>query len=175
MCGNRWEAERVIVVVMGVSGSGKSTLAAALVAETGWDFAEGDEYHSPENRAKMNAGTPLTDADRGPWLDALHAVIAAWNFAGVSGILTCSALKRSYRERLVAGLEGIRFVWLDPPRTMLEDRLHHRTGHYMNPNLLGSQLDALEPPGEGEALRLTGGEPVEQLAAQVLKWVAVSA
>jgi gluconokinase len=87
----------LIVVVMGVSGSGKSTLAAQLVERTGWAFAEGDDYHPQANKAKMAAGIALTDQDRLPWLDALHDVLAGWAVEGRSGILTCSALKQSYR------------------------------------------------------------------------------
>jgi gluconokinase len=158
---------------MGVSGSGKSTLAARLVEHTGWSFAEGDDYHSAANRGKMAAGIALNDADRQPWLDALHDILTEWQRAGVSGILTCSALKASYRERLTAGLDGRRFVWLDPPRARLEERLAHRAGHYMNPNLLGSQLATLEPPTGANVLHLAGAESAEEAAAAVLSWIGL--
>jgi gluconokinase len=161
----------MIVVVMGVSGSGKSTLAARLVERTGWAFAEGDDYHSEANRAKMAGGTPLTDEDRLPWLDALHAVLAGWKAVGESGILTCSALKQSYRERLLGGVEEARVVWLDPPRTLLEERLATRTGHYMNPRLLDSQLATLEAPAGEQVLHLTAAESADVLAERVLGWL----
>jgi len=161
----------LILIVMGVSGSGKSTLAEKLVERTGWAFAEGDDFHPDANKAKMAAGIALTDQDRLPWLDQLHAVLAGWQREGQSGILTCSALKQSYRERLAAGIEGLRFVWLDPPRALLQERLAHRTGHYMNPNLLGSQLATLEPPHGADVLHLAGGESPEQAADAVLNWL----
>jgi gluconokinase len=171
MCVSGWGSKRLIVVVMGVSGSGKSTLAARLVERTGWAFAEGDDYHSAANRAKMTAGTALTDEDRLPWLDDLHGVLARWEREDASGILTCSALKQSYRERLLAGIADARLVWLDPPRALLEDRLALRKGHYMNPRLLDSQLAALEAPTGPGVLHLTGGESTEQAADQVIAWL----
>jgi len=159
----------VIAIVMGVSGSGKSFLAGKLAEATGWAFAEGDDYHSAANKAKMAAGIPLTDADRDPWLDALHQVMADWHARGQSGILTCSALKASYREHLTAGLPAARFVWLDPPREVLAERMAHRQGHYMPAALLDSQLATLEPP-EG-VLRLDGSEPIERAIEMILAWL----
>jgi gluconokinase len=159
----------VIVIVMGVSGSGKSYLAERLADATGWEFAEGDDYHSNPNKAKMAAGIPLTDADRGPWLDSLHAVLAGWHGQSKSGILTCSALRATYRERLTAGLPETRFVWLDPPREVLAERMAHRPGHYMPPALLDSQLATLEPPTG--VLRLDGSEPVDEAIAKILDFL----
>jgi gluconokinase len=162
----------VIVIVMGVSGSGKSFLANKLAEATGWAFAEGDDYHSDANKAKMAAGTPLTDADRGPWLDALHQVLWNWHVQGQSGIMTCSALKATYREHLTAGLPEARFVWLDPPRSVIADRLAHRHGPYMPPALLDSQLATLEPPADApDTLRQTGSEPIEQAVQNILQWL----
>jgi gluconokinase len=162
----------VIVIVMGVSGSGKTYLAKKLAAATGWAYAEGDDYHSDANKAKMAAGTPLTDADRGPWLDSLHELLAGWDRRGESGILTCSALKASYREHLTAGLPQARFVWLDPPRAVLAERMAHRPGHFMPPALLDSQLATLEAPTDAkDTLRLGGTEPIEQAIASILAWL----
>lgn len=163
----------MIVIVMGVSGSGKSTLAAQLVERMGWQYAEGDDYHSEANRAKMHAGIPLTDEDRLPWLDALHAVLAGWQNQGASGVLTCSALKEIYRDRLLAGISAARIVWLDPPRALLEQRLTARTGHYMNPKLLDSQLATLEAPQGDAVLHLAGGEGAEQQADSVIAWLGL--
>jgi gluconokinase len=138
---------------MGVSGSGKSTVMAALAERLGWVTAEGDDFHSPGNVAKMRAGIPLTDDDRGPWLAALAAWIGeceaarsgAGGEAGENAIVTCSALKRSYRDMLSEGHESVVFVHLEVPVTELEGRLNNRKGHYMPPALLASQLETLEP------------------------------
>jgi gluconokinase len=162
----------MIVIVMGVSGSGKSYVGNKLAEATGWPFAEGDDYHSAANKAKMHAGIPLTDEDRLPWLDALHQAMLEWQTAGQSGILACSALKASYRERLSAGIEKLRYVWLDPPRAVLEERMRNRPGHFMPAALLDSQLATLEDPGgEGHVLRLDGSGPVEQEIAMILDWL----
>jgi gluconokinase len=169
--GARSGARPMQLVVMGVSGSGKSTLAVRLAERLGWAMAEGDDYHSAENKAKMAAGVALNDEDRKPWLDALHAVLAGWQAEGANGLMTCSALKDAYRARLAEGLEDVRFVWLDPPRKVLEERLTHRKGHYMNPRLLDSQLETLEPPKGGNVLRVASDVGAETLAARVMEWI----
>ena len=137
------------VVVMGVSGAGKSTIARGLAEQLGWDFAEGDDLHPAANVAKMAAGHPLTDAEREPWLAAVASWIDGEIEAGRRGVITCSALKRSYRD--VLRRPQVLFVYLSVPRAELERRLRSRTGHYLPASLLGSQLEALEPPGEDEA------------------------
>jgi gluconokinase len=137
------------VVVMGVSGAGKSTIARRLADQLGWDFAEGDDLHPAANVAKMAAGHPLTDADRVPWLEAVASWIDGEIESGRHGVITCSALKRSYRDRLRR--PQVLFVYLSVPRTELERRLKHRTGHYMPAGLLDSQLETLEPPAPDEA------------------------
>lgn len=138
----------MIIILMGVTASGKSTIAAELVRRTGWSFAEADDYHSEANKLKMHAGIPLTDADRAPWLASLHQVIVNWYRDGSDGIMTCSALKQGYRNTLTQGIpSGVcRFVLLEAPPEVLEERLRERPGHFMNPDLLRSQLDTLEPP-----------------------------
>jgi gluconokinase len=133
------------VVVMGVSGSGKSTVASGLVDRLGWDFAEGDDFHPPENVAKMRAGTPLDDDDRWPWLRALAEWIGEHERAGQSAVVTCSALKRSYRDLLRDGHPSVWFAHVDTDPDVLRDRVESRTGHYMPPSLLDSQLATLEP------------------------------
>lgn len=148
----------MIAILMGVTGSGKTTVAEALMHRTGWRFAEGDDYHPAANKAKMHAGQELTDEDRAPWLAALHGVLERWVREGTKGVMTCSALKESYRRALVDGLpEGAaRFVLLEVPRSELEERLERRTGHFMNPALLDSQLQTLEVPGDAVHVRAVG-------------------
>lgn len=160
------------VIVMGVSGSGKSYLAGKLAQATGWSFAEGDDYHSEANKQRMQAGIPLTDADRAPWLASLHDVLAGWERSGSNGILTCSSLKASYRAQLSNGLFRVRFIWLDPPRDVLAERMTHRPGHFMPPALLDSQIATLEPPiDEPFTLRLDGTQPIEDEVNRVLHWL----
>ena len=138
-----------VVVVMGVSGAGKSTIARALAEQLGWDFAEGDELHPPANVAKMAAGEPLSDADREPWLERVARWIDGEIAAGRHGVVTCSALKRSYRELLRR--PEVLFAYLEVPRDELERRLAGRRGHYMPASLLESQLATLEPPSNDES------------------------
>ena len=142
-------ATAVRVVVMGVSGCGKSTVGRALASALGVPFIEGDELHPPRNVALMASGTPLTDDDRRDWL---HAVADALSRAADTGaVAACSALKRSYRDILRGGAPGLRFVHLTGERAVLEERMRRRSGHYMPPSLLQSQLDILEPPMPDEA------------------------
>lgn len=142
-------AQPQVLVVMGVSGSGKSTVARLLVDRLGWDFAEGDDMHPQANRDKMTAGRPLSDEDRWPWLDRIAEWIHGHLDAGRPGIVTCSALRRVYRDRLRA--PGVVFVHLNGRHELLADRIGQRQGHFMPPSLLQSQFDTLEPPGADEA------------------------
>jgi gluconokinase len=160
----------MILIVMGVSGVGKSTVAQAIAKRTGWPMVEGDDLHPPANIAKMSAGHPLDDADRLPWLLAIRQWIEATNTAGSNGIVTCSALKRTYRDLLRgdrADLDtssppatqapaptdptssnataDVRFICLMASHQLLQDRLTHRQGHFMPPSLLDSQLATFEP------------------------------
>ena len=157
------------IVVMGVSGSGKSTTAAELVRLLGWDFAEGDEFHPPRNVELMRAGTPLTDEDRWPWLRSLAAWIGEHERAGRCAVVTCSALKRSYRDLLREGHPSVWFAHVTAEAELIHDRVEHRSGHYMPPSLLGSQLATLEPlqPDEPGAL-VPGAGTVTEVAEQVL-------
>lgn len=140
---------------MGVSGSGKSTIGAALAERLGWRFVDGDELHPAENIAKMHSGHPLDDLDRAPWLAAIAAQIEAWAAAGTPGVVTCSALKRRYRDTIMGGRAGVRLVYLAGTQRLIASRIAARTGHFMPVGLLDSQFAALEPPSEDENPILT--------------------
>jgi gluconokinase len=157
------------IVVMGVSGSGKSTVAALLVERLGWDFAEGDDFHPPENVAKMAAGHPLDDDDRWPWLRRLAAWIGEHEQAGRSDIVTCSALRRSYRDLLRDGHPSVWFAHVTADPELIRERVERRTGHYMPPSLLDSQLDTLEPLQDDEpGITVSGAAPPDRVADEVL-------
>ena len=140
----------VIVVVMGVSGSGKSTVAALLAAALGCQFQEGDDLHPPENVAKMRGGTPLTDADRMPWLHKIAEEIDGWRARGECGVLTCSALKRSYRDIIIGDRRDVVLVYLRGTRERIHQRMVARHGHFMPLALLDSQFATLEEPTPDE-------------------------
>ena len=158
-----------VLVVMGVSGSGKTTLATVLSQRLGWTLQEGDALHPPENVAKMAGGTPLTDADRWPWLDRIAAWIDARLAAGENGIVTCSALRRAYRDRIIGGRPGVRLVFVHGAPDLLAARLAARRGHFMPPGLLASQLATLEPPApEEHAIVVDAAPPPDAQAAAVI-------
>ena len=140
-----------LIVVMGVAGSGKSTIAAGLAEKLGVDFIEGDSLHPRANVNKMAGGVPLTDDDRWPWLDKIGAHIEAERVAGRGVVVSCSALKHAYRDRLRAQVQGrVRFVMLDGPKELIANRMLSRKGHFMPQTLLDSQFATLEKPGADE-------------------------
>lgn len=139
------------VVVMGVSGSGKSTVAALMAARMDCEMAEADHFHTPANIAKMESGTPLDDDDRQPWLDAIAAWITLRVQRDTPAVVTCSALKRSYRDALRNAVPGVCFLHLAGPQELVARRIDGRTGHFMPPQLLASQYAALEPLAADEA------------------------
>jgi gluconokinase len=136
----------MVIIVMGVTGAGKTTVGRRLAETLGWRFHDADDFHPEANKAKMNAGVPLTDDDRWPWLRALRAVIEQALADGAGAVVTCSALKRAYRDVLSGGLDGVRYVHLTGDSRILAKRLAGRRGHFMNPALLDSQLATLEVP-----------------------------
>jgi gluconokinase len=149
----------LVILVMGVAGSGKTTVGVELARQLGWEFADADDFHSASNVEKMRSGTPLTDTDRAPWLKALRSHIAAWIDSGRHGVLACSALKQTYRERLQIS-EAVRVVYLCGTPELLAERLLTRQGHYMKPQMLASQLAALEEPHDAVAVDI-GATPAE--------------
>jgi carbohydrate kinase (thermoresistant glucokinase family) len=155
------------IVVMGVSGCGKSTVGQALARSLNLPYTEGDELHPPRNVSLMASGTPLTDEDRQGWLQAVAARLAAAEHTGV--VVSCSALKRSYRSLLRAAAPDLRLVHLHGSAALLAQRLQARAGHYMPASLLQSQLDTLEPPGPDEApIAADIALPPETILAQLL-------
>ncbi|MGY4643227.1 gluconokinase [Cellulomonas sp. URHB0016] len=143
-------AEVEHVVVMGVAGSGKTTVARILAARLDRPLGEADEFHPPENVAKMAAGTPLVDEDRWPWLRAIRDWLTAHARDGRSTVVTCSALRVTYRDVLREAEGRVRFVHLAAPEALIEDRMEARTGHFMPPELLPSQYRTLEPLTDAE-------------------------
>ncbi|SRR5258708_15500810 len=135
-----------VIVLMGVCGSGKSTVGQALARRIGAEFAEGDRWHPPENIAKMSKGMPLDDADRRPWLNALAGAIDGWIADGRLTVLTCSALRQSYRDILIDGRSGVSLVYLRGDQEMIAARLAKRRDHFMPASLLPSQFAQLEEP-----------------------------
>lgn len=160
--------QQPVLVIMGVSGSGKSTVAGLLSGKLGWDLAEGDDLHPAENVVKMQSGQPLTDADRWPWLDKIAAWIRAHTEAGIPGVITCSALKKRYRDVLRG--ENVVFVFLQGSKDSISDRLASRHGHFMPPALLESQFEALEEPaGDENHISLNvSASPLEE-AEEIIK------
>ncbi len=165
----------MIVVLMGVSGSGKTTIGTLLAQRTGTVFADADDYHSQANKDKMHAGIPLNDEDREPWLETLNGLLHGWYQSGEGGVLACSALKEKYRQTLERGIrtDAMTFVWLDPSKELLTERLAARRHSYMNPNLLDSQIATLEPPKD--ALRVENDGTPEQVVGQILQHVSLTA
>jgi gluconokinase len=144
----------VSVVVMGVTGSGKTTVATELARRLGWDFTEGDDHHPAANVEKMRAGIPLDDDDRRPWLLELARWIGAHEAEGRSCVLTCSALRRSYRELLRDGHPSVWFAHVSGDEDLITQRVTARKGHYMPPSLVPSQFATLEPLGDDEPGRV---------------------
>lgn len=159
------------IVIMGVSGCGKTTIARSLARSLRVKFMDADKFHPPANIEKMSSGTPLTDADREPWLDDVGARIG--EAAGERGmaVAACSALRRTYRERLKrASGRDLLFVLLDGSREVLERRVNRRTSHFMPPALLDSQLATLERPDSDErAISVSISQPVKKMVAEILQ------
>ncbi len=165
-----------ILAIMGVSGAGKTTIAQELVARLGWAFEEGDALHPETNIAKMHAGIPLTGEDRLPWLARIAAWIDSQRAKKQPGIITCSALKRSYRQIIIGDRPEVRLVYLRGSRDLIAGRLASRAGHFFPPSLLQSQLDTLEEPDPSEdALNVDLGPPAAQIAGEIIRLLGATA
>jgi gluconokinase len=154
----------MVIVLLGVAGSGKSTVGQLLARALGFEFCEGDDYHSESNKEKMRAGIPLTDVDRWPWLTAIRDLIATIVARNGNAVLTCSALKQSYRDYIWC--EDVRFVYLRAELALLHDRLAQRKGHFFDPTLLESQLATLEEPRN--ALVIDAAESPTEIVSDVV-------
>ena len=157
------------LIVMGVSGSGKTTVGKALAERLRWDFYDADDFHPPENVAKMASGISLDDSDRAPWLAALHQLISESLRLNQPGILACSALKERYRQQLFQGNQVVKFVYLKGSYDLIWSRMKTRTDHFMKPDMLHSQFDALEEPSD--ALTLDIALSVEEILELVMKQI----
>jgi carbohydrate kinase (thermoresistant glucokinase family) len=159
-----------VIVVMGVASSGKTTIAAGLAKELGWPFRDADSFHPPANVAKMSAGIPLEDADRWPWLDAIVAWMNQCHDIGEDAVVTCSALKRGYRDRLRTSRATIRLVHLSGTKALLAARIAARKAHFMPPALLDSQFATLElPEPDEEALTISVAKNPKAILAELVR------
>jgi gluconokinase len=168
-------AAPAVLIVMGVSGSGKSTVGALLALRLRWEFEDADWFHPAANVEKMHDGVPLTDEDRWPWLGAIAAWIDKARRSGRHGVIACSALKRRYREVLVADRANVRLVYLKGDETLIARRIATRHEHFMPRSLLHSQFDALEEPGPDENPIIVSIEPApREIVAQVLSALSMA-
>ena len=168
-------AQPLVIVLMGVSGSGKSTTGALLSARLGWPFRDADSFHPPANVAKMSRGVSLSDDDRRPWLDAIAAWIDERLAAGENAIVSCSALKRVYRDRIAGRRQGVRLVYLQGGAGLIEERMRNRQGHFMPASLLTSQFAILEEPAAEEApVIVSVAAKPECVAAEIIERLALA-
>jgi gluconokinase len=163
----------MVVIVMGVTAAGKTTVGRALAAALGWEFHDGDDLHSEENKRKMHLGIALDDADRAPWLSALRELIETMLSEGRDGVVACSALKQSYRDELVVEPDAVKVVYLKGAKSVIEQRLRNRTGHFMNPDLLQSQFDTLEEPRDAIVVDAAAAPEaiVDEIKLRLASWL----
>ena len=159
--------ETLFFIVMGVSGCGKSSVGKSLAQSLGWDFYDADDFHPPENIAKMAKGIPLDDSDRAPWLASLHDMILSKLTDNSPSVLACSALKERYRQQLTKGNESVQVVYLKGSYDLIWSRMEKRTAHYMKPHMLQSQFETLEEPTN--ALTIDISLPVENIVQEIIQ------
>jgi gluconokinase len=158
----------MVIVVMGVAGSGKSVIGSAVARALNWEFADADDLHPAANVEKMRKGEPLRDEDRWPWLEKVAAVMEGWIASGKSGVVACSSLKESYRDRLRDGdSKAVRFAYLKGTYDLFEKRLRQRQNHFMKSNMLVSQMVTLEEPTGADAIIVSADQPVETIVEQI--------
>jgi gluconokinase len=158
----------MIYLIMGVLGSGKTTIGVNLAKKLGCDVRDGDDYHPQANRDKMAKGLPLTDGDREPWLAAIRKIIDSMSAMGSDLVVTCSALKVSYRRTLVDGLDDIKLIYLKGPRKLVAERLKKRRGHFVDPELLDSQFQTLEEPRNAIVVDIS--KPPDEIVEDILSY-----
>jgi gluconokinase len=165
----------MLVVIMGVSASGKTTIGQKLAQRLEWIFADADDYHSPENRTKMHDGIPLTDADRAPWLAQLHELLDDWIENGINGILACSALKQEYRAVLADDIPAaeLKFVYLDAPQWLVEERAEARQHALAPAALVASQFETLEAPTDALTIQMVDGGGAPKSVESVVNEIVV--
>ena len=161
----------MVIVVMGVTGSGKTPIGPLLAKCLGWEFVDADEFHSAANKAKMHQGIPLTDADRQPWLAAIHEQIAKWVAMKKNIVLACSALKESYRQLLWNGPE-VQFVYLKGSYEQIAERLRARVGHFADEHILAGQFADLEEPTNATTVEISGTP--EEIVREICRRLRVS-
>lgn len=158
-----------VIIIMGVSGSGKTSVGQRLAQAINCPFYEGDDFHPPENVTKMSQGIPLDDRDRWPWLDALAMLIEEHVLRREQVVVSCSALKRTYRERLAGSHSEVQFVYLQGSYDVIWERMVSRPGHFMPPSLLQTQFDTLEEPTPEEALTIPITQSVDEIVAEIIQ------
>lgn len=160
----------MVIILVGVSGSGKTTVGRLLARNLGWQFFEGDDFHSPASTAKMRDGIALTDLDRWPWLSAIRAQMQEVLAQGQHAVFACSALKRAYRDFL--RLDGVQFIYLKGDYELIRQRLERRKGHFFGARLLASQFDTLEEPER--ALVVDAAQTPETIAGEIVRGLGLS-
>jgi gluconokinase len=155
----------LLIIVMGVVGAGKTTVGLLLAQKLGWQFADADDFHSPENKNKISHGIPLTDGDRAPWLTGLRHAIEQWNAEGQNEVLACSALKRAYRDELENDGKA-QFVYLKGDYELIATRLRARHGHFASESILKSQLADLEEPTD--AIVVSIDKPPDAIVDEII-------
>jgi gluconokinase len=161
----------VIAITMGTTGAGKTTIGTMLATQLNWQFADADTFHPPANIEKMSRGTPLTDADRAPWLEAMRKAIIEWIAVGKNVVLACSALKRAYRDELRTSPE-VKIIYLNGTYALFAERIRHRHGHFAGEAILAGQFADLEEPTD--AITIDAAQSPEQIVAEIRKRLALA-